>query len=130
MKHYFFSSESSRPPAFWILPKLYELCEFCRINLIWSVFSWTRTEYGDLLRKSSYSARVRENTGQKKLRIWTLFTLCVDYVINPKRTAILKTDIMYLEMSSRRYTGDSNYRMFWAKRFHSRFLGAKFYTHL
>ena len=39
-----------------------------------SVFSRILTEYGDLFRKSPYSVRMRENTGQKKLRIWTLFT--------------------------------------------------------
>ena len=26
----FFSSESSASPTFWILPKLYELCDSCR----------------------------------------------------------------------------------------------------
>ena len=34
-------------------------------SFFWSVFSHTQTEYGDL------PARVRENTDQKKLRIWT-----------------------------------------------------------
>ena len=43
--------------------------------IFWSVFSRIRTEYGDLLRKSSYSVRIRENTDQKKLRIWTLHTV-------------------------------------------------------
>ena len=33
------------------------------------MFSLTRTEYGDLLHKSSYSLQIRENTDQKKLRI-------------------------------------------------------------
>ena len=37
-------------------------------------FSRIRTEYGDLLRKSPYSVRMRENVDQKKLRIRTLFT--------------------------------------------------------
>ena len=40
-----------------------------RIFLYW-------TEFGDLLRESLYSIRVQENTDQKKLRIWTLFTQC------------------------------------------------------
>ena len=40
----------------------------------WSVFSCIRTEYGNLLRKTPYSVRIQENTDQKKLRIWTLFT--------------------------------------------------------
>ena len=42
----------------------------------WSVFSCIRTEYGDLLCKSSYSVQIQENTDHKKLRIWTLFTQC------------------------------------------------------
>ena len=41
-----------------------------------SVFSCVRTEYGELLRKSPYSVRIKENTDQNELRIWTLFTLC------------------------------------------------------
>ena len=41
-------------------------------SFFWSVFSRTRAKYGDLLRKSPYSARVRESKDQKKLRIWTL----------------------------------------------------------
>ena len=40
----------------------------------WYVFSCIRSEYGDLLRKSSDSVRIRKNTDQKKLRVWTLFT--------------------------------------------------------
>ena len=40
----------------------------------WSVFSHIRTEYGEIHRISPYSVRMRENTDQKLLRIWTLFT--------------------------------------------------------
>ena len=36
-----------------------------------SVFSRIRTEYGGI---SPYPVRMRENTDQKKLRFWTLFT--------------------------------------------------------
>ena len=43
-------------------------------SFFWSVFSWIRTEYGDIGSTSPYSVRMRENTDQKKLRIWTLFT--------------------------------------------------------
>ena len=43
----------------------------------WFVFSRIRTEYGEMLRISPYSVRMRENTNQKKLRIWTHFTQCV-----------------------------------------------------
>ena len=42
-------------------------------NFFWSVFSRIWTEYGDLLHKFPYSVRMRENTDQKKLHIWTLF---------------------------------------------------------
>ena len=42
-----------------------------------SVFSCMQTEYGDLQSKSPYSVRIQENTDQKKLRIWTLFTECI-----------------------------------------------------
>ena len=40
----------------------------------WSVFSCIRTEYGETLRISPYSVRMRENTDQKKLYICTHFT--------------------------------------------------------
>ena len=43
-------------------------------RFFWSVFSRIWIEYGDLLHKPPYSVRMRENTDQKKLRIWTLFT--------------------------------------------------------
>ena len=45
-------------------------------SFFWSVFSCTRTEYGDLLQKSRYSVRIQENTRKKKIRVWTLFTQC------------------------------------------------------
>ena len=41
---------------------------------LWSVISHIRTEYGEILHISLYSVRMRENTEQKKFRIWTLFT--------------------------------------------------------
>ena len=53
----------------------YSLRRMCpNTELFWSVFSCIPIEYGDLLRKSPYSVRMQENTDQKKLRIWTLFT--------------------------------------------------------
>ena len=42
----------------------------------WSVFFHIRTEYGEMRSISPYSVRMRENTDQKKIRIWTLFTQC------------------------------------------------------
>ena len=38
-------------------------------SFFWSVFSRTRTEYGEIF-------RMRKNTDQKKLCIWILFTQC------------------------------------------------------
>ena len=39
-----------------------------------SVFSRIQTEYGEVRSISPYSVRLRENTDQKKLHTWTLFT--------------------------------------------------------
>ena len=44
------------------------------LSFSWSVFSCIRNEYGDLRTKSLYSVQIQENAGQKKLRIWTIFT--------------------------------------------------------
>ena len=46
-------------------------------SFFWSIFSRIRTVYGEILRISPYSVRIRENTDQKKLRIWTHFTQCL-----------------------------------------------------
>ena len=43
-------------------------------SFFWSVFSHIQTEYGEIIRISPYSVRMRENTDQKKLHIWILFT--------------------------------------------------------
>ena len=43
-------------------------------NFFWSVFSEIIRFYGDLRSISPYSVRMQENTDQKKLHIWTLFT--------------------------------------------------------
>ena len=42
-----------------------------------SVFSHIPTEYGEIRSISPYAVRMRENTDQIKLRIWTLFTQCL-----------------------------------------------------
>ena len=47
-------------------------------SFFWSVFPRIRTEYGEILRIYTHSIRIRENTDQKKLRIWALFTKCED----------------------------------------------------
>ena len=41
-------------------------------SFFWSVFSPIWTEYRKVRSKSPYLVRMRENTNQKKLRIWTL----------------------------------------------------------
>ena len=51
-------------------------------SYFWSVFSCIRTEYWDFLCKSPYLVRIQENTEQKKLRIWTLFTELKSNLIN------------------------------------------------
>ena len=44
----------------------------------WSVFSCIRTEYKDLRSKSPpYLVRIKQNTDQKKLRIYTVFIQCL-----------------------------------------------------
>ena len=43
-------------------------------SFFWSVFSRIQTEYKEILGISPHLVRMRENTDQKKLRIWTLFT--------------------------------------------------------
>ena len=43
-------------------------------SFFWSVFSLIWTEYGEIWSISRYSVQMRENTDQKKLRIWTHFT--------------------------------------------------------
>ena len=45
-------------------------------SFFWSVFSRIRTEYGEIRTISPYLLRMRENTDQKTLRIWTIFTHC------------------------------------------------------
>ena len=54
-------------------------------SLFWSLFSRIRTEYGEILRISPYSVRMRENTDQKKPCVWTLFTqwsFFKDYILS------------------------------------------------
>ena len=43
-------------------------------SFFWSVYSRIRTEHLRIRRISPYSVRMRDNTDQKKIRIWTLFT--------------------------------------------------------
>ena len=43
-------------------------------SFFWSIFSRIQAQYREILCISPYSVRMRENTDQKKLRIWTLLT--------------------------------------------------------
>ena len=43
------------------------------LSFFWYVFPRIWTEYRDLRRKFTYSLQIRENTDQRKLRIWILF---------------------------------------------------------
>ena len=64
-------------PEYGPLPLKLSLLEKCpNTEFFWSVFSCIPTEYGDLS-KSLYSVRIQENTDQKKLCIWTVFTQCI-----------------------------------------------------
>ena len=42
-------------------------------SFFWSLFSHSRTKYREIRSISPYSFRMRENTDQQKLRIWTIF---------------------------------------------------------
>ena len=54
-------------------------------SFFWSAFSRIWTKYGEIIRISPYSVRMRKNTDQKKLLIWTLFTQCIFDVDNWKK---------------------------------------------
>ena len=59
----------------WVFTERVHCMESAQMrSYIWSVLSCTQTKYGDLLRKSPYSVWIQENTDQKQLPIWTLFT--------------------------------------------------------
>ena len=59
-----------------LLLALYCVKSVQRRSFFWSLFSCIWTKYKDLIRKSLYSVQIRENTDQKKFRIWTLFAQC------------------------------------------------------
>ena len=64
-------------PSISVFPTYPALCEMCpNTEFFWSVFSCIRTEYGEIRNIFPYPLRMRQNTDQKKLRIWTLFTQC------------------------------------------------------
>ena len=65
----------------WYFSASFEACRCVKCvqirSFFWSLFSRIRTEYGEIRSISPYSVQMRENTDQKKLPIWTLFTHCV-----------------------------------------------------
>ena len=69
-------------------------------SFFWSVFSRIQTEYGEIRSISPYSVRMRANTEQKKLRIWTLFTQCksklkyVSFLNTPWKTPVTESMII------------------------------------
>ena len=71
------SSESSKIHLFINILCIYHCVKSVQIRSFsgpyFPVFGSNTDIYG---RKSPYSVRIQENTDQKKLRIWTLFTQC------------------------------------------------------
>ena len=51
-------------------------------SLFWSVFSRIRTEYGEIRSISPYSVRMWENTDQRKLRIYYIFSFLESLISN------------------------------------------------
>ena len=58
-------------------------------SFFWSAFSCIQTEYGELLRKSPYSVRIQENTGQKN-SVFGHFSRSVFVNINSTQASIIK----------------------------------------
>ena len=58
-------------------------------SYFWSVFSRIWTKYREILRTSPYSVRMRENTDQKKLCVWTLFTQYIFKIIVKDVTSVV-----------------------------------------
>ena len=80
------------------------LCEMCpNAEFFWSVFSRIWIEYGEIECISPYSVRMRENTDQKKLGIWTLFTQChltekcksCSVILDPQDLFVVRCTIWY-----------------------------------
>ena len=56
-----------------VFTRSYHCLKCPKQSFLWSVFPRVQTEHGDLLCKSTNSVQIRENTDQKKLRIWETF---------------------------------------------------------
>ena len=62
-------------PVIKLSPSNFHRVKSVQIRIFfWFVFFRIRTEYGEIRSISPYSGRMQENTDQKKLRIWILFT--------------------------------------------------------
>ena len=83
------SVESNFCEKFKAIASLSILCPCLKFFIAWKmstygvfsgpyfpVFGWVRSDNPYSIRISPYSGRIRENTDQKKLRMWTLFTQC------------------------------------------------------
>ena len=74
----------------------------------WSVFSRTRTEYGEIRSISQYSVPIRENTDQKKLRIrnistqWNFVDFSENLHFKLEFELDIFSDIFYLEYYNKR----------------------------
>ena len=64
-------------------------------SFFWSIFSRIRTEYGEIRSISPYSVRMRENTDQKKLRIWTHFTQWLVQIMRLVLRTLLKQQVFF-----------------------------------
>ena len=69
-------------------------------SFFWFLFSHIWTEYGDLRGKSPYSVQIRENTDQKKLRIWTLFTQRWPYIRRSEDFRTSSKCLIYVQFTS------------------------------
>ena len=70
-------------------------------SIFWFVFSSIRTECGDLRSKSPYSVRIKGNTDQKKLRIWTRFTQL--FSVKTSSANVIKFSSSYKKVLSNRF---------------------------
>ena len=74
-------------------------------SFFWSVFSRVRIEYGEIRIISPYSVRMRKNTNQKKLRIWTLHIVYQPLISTaPRDAALVRNTETKLKCKLAKYT--------------------------
>ena len=86
-------------------------------SFFWSVFSRIRTDNGEIRNISPYSVRMTENTDQKKLHIWALFSQMYfstfGTVWTPKKSfSNMFSCIIYVKLNKMVYEYFSNKRLF------------------